>query len=60
MSQQMSDRELNRLLDEFLDRLTAALPPLTDAQAFEALSADEATRTFAESIPCWMGDSNGN
>ncbi len=57
MAQQMSDRELNLLLDAFLDRLgeAASKRSLTDAEAFSVLSHDEATMMFAESRPCWQG-----
>jgi hypothetical protein len=66
ISSHISERELNRKLDSFLDKLLEAIPSpklpqpkvMTDAEAVEALSTT-ATLMFAESKPCWMEDSDG-
>lgn len=57
MSQQVSDRQLDAMLNAFLDKMVVAAEKksLTDAEALKALST-EATLKFAESKPCWLGE----
>jgi hypothetical protein len=56
MAQQTSDRQLDAMLNAFLDRLLVAATPKTDEQVVEALSGHEPTVMFAKSSPCWTGE----
>jgi hypothetical protein len=60
ISSQVSNREIEKQMNEFLDRLMAKFPepkvepkPLSDEQVVAAL-ATEATLMFANSKPCWL------
>jgi hypothetical protein len=58
ISSQVSNRQIDQQMNDFLDRLLASVPkpepkPLTDEEAVAAL-ATEATLMFANSKPCWL------
>lgn len=60
ISSQVSNRQIDQQMNDFLDRLLASVPkpepkPLTDEEALAAL-ATEATLMFANSTPCWLGE----
>jgi len=60
ISSQVSNREIEKQMNEFLDRLLDAVPkpepkPLSDAEVL-AILATEATLMFASSKPCWEQD----